>query len=47
MMNDFAMIVVPVWAYWFIVAWLALDVVQITVKLVNQYLEWRLEKKGE
>jgi len=46
-MNDLAIIVVPVWAYWFIVGWIALDAVQITVKLVNQYLEWRLEKKGK
>ena len=44
-MNDLAIIVIPVWCYWFIVGWIALDAIQITIKLVNQFLEWRLKKK--
>lgn len=44
-MNDLAIIVIPVWCYWFIVGWVALDAIQITIKLVNQFLEWLLKKK--
>lgn len=43
-MNDFAVIVIPVWAYWVIVCWVALDAVQITIRLVNQFLQWRVNK---
>lgn len=35
-MNDFAMIVVPVWAYWFIVVWVAIDATQITISLIKE-----------
>lgn len=45
-MNDLAIIVIPVWCYWFIVGWIALDAIQITIKLVNQFLAWRIEKKA-
>jgi uncharacterized membrane protein len=44
-MNDLAVIVIPVWAYWFFVGWVALDAVQITIRLVNQFLAWRVSKK--
>lgn len=44
-MNDFAVIVIPVWAYWFFIVWVALDAVQITIRLVNQFLAWRVSKK--
>ena len=46
-MNDFAVIVIPVWCYWFFVVWLAVDAVRTTVGLVNQYLTWKLEKKHD
>ena len=46
-MNDLAVIVVPVWAYWLIVGWVALDAIQITIRLVNQFLVWRLFKKQD
>lgn len=46
-MNDTVLIAMPVWAYWLVVVWVSLDAVKITLQLVNQYLEWRLEKKGE
>jgi hypothetical protein len=36
-MNDLAVIVVPVWAYWFFVVWLALDVVRITIRIVKEF----------
>ncbi len=46
-MNDLAMIVIPVWAYWVIVVWVVLDAIQITIRLVNQYLAYRVAKKGK
>lgn len=44
-MNDFAAIVIPVWAFWFLVVWIAIDATKTTISLINQFLEWRLSRK--
>jgi hypothetical protein len=45
--NDFAVIVVPVWAYWLIVVWVAIESIKTTLGLVNQFLQWRVTKLRE
>ena len=47
-MNDLVAIILPVWVFWTIVAWVSLDAVYTTLRLINQFLAWRVTKlKGQ
>lgn len=45
-MNDTLIIAMPTWFYWFLVAWLAIDATRTIVKMVNEYLQYRINKQS-
>lgn len=45
-MNETIVITMPVWFYWYLIVWLAIQSAHVTVKLVNEYLRYRINKQS-
>lgn len=45
-MNDLTVIVLPTWAFWFLVVIGVLNTIDMTLKIVNHFLAKRLAKRA-
>jgi hypothetical protein len=43
-MNDTIIIAMPTWFYWYLVAWLGIGAIRASVNLLNEFLEWRINR---